>query len=212
MNTADGLADALRGGLSKLPLPEASPGQVDDLVAYLFLLERWNRTYNLTSVKEPESMVTRHLLDSLAVAPWIRGSLLDAGSGAGLPGIPLAILLPETAITLLDSSGKKVRFLNHVRRELGLRNVTPVQHRLESFCPARHLDDVISRAFADLASFARAARRLAAPPTRLLAMKGRYPSEELRALPGWVCVQSVEKLSVPGLQENRHLVIMSVIE
>lgn len=211
MVTADALAEALRAGLSELRIPVPSAGQVDALVSYLLLLERWNRAYNLTSVKDPGQMVTRHLLDSLSVAPWVRGPLLDAGTGAGLPGIPLAVMLPHVEVTLLDSSGKKVRFLNHVCRELGLENARPVQERLESFSPGVVFGDIVSRAFSGLAAFARAARRLAGPTTQLLAMKGRYPSEELADLPDWIRVRSVEKLAVPGLQEERHLVIMSVI-
>jgi len=157
-------------------------------------------------------MVTRHLLDSLSVAPWIKGRrLLDAGTGAGLPGIPLAITKPDLDVTLLDSSGKKIRFLNHVRRELGLDNITTVQERLELYCVETRYDAIISRAFTNLASFARAARRLAAAPSRLLAMKGRFPQGELDELPEWIRIDSIEKLDVPGLQEDRHLVIMSVI-
>ena len=157
-------------------------------------------------------MVTRHLLDSLSVAPWIKGRrLLDAGTGAGLPGIPLAITKPDREVTLLDSSGKKIRFLNHVRRELGLDNITTVQERLESYSAETRHDVIISRAFTSLASFARAARRLAAAPSRLLAMKGRLPQSELNDLPGWVRIDAIEKLDVPGLQQDRHLVIMSVI-
>ena len=136
---------------------------------------------------------------------------MDAGTGAGLPGVPLAVANPRLDVTLLDSAGKKIRFLNHVRRELQLGNMTPVQERLESFMPELGFDVVVSRAFADLASFIRAAVHLLGPTTRLLAMKGRYPDAELRELPDGVRVQSVEELSVPGLQQERHLVIMSVI-
>ena len=157
-------------------------------------------------------MITGHLLDSLAILPWVgEGRLLDAGTGAGLPGVPLAVANPRLDVTLLDSAGKKIRFLNHVRRELQLGNMTPVQERLESFMPELGFDVVVSRAFADLASFIRAAVHLLGPTTRLLAMKGRYPDAELRELPDGVRVQSVEELSVPGLQQERHLVIMSVI-
>ena len=153
----------------------------------------------------------RHLLDSLSVHRSVRGRrVLDAGTGAGFPGIPLAIARPQWEFTLLDSAGKKVRFLNHVKRALSLRNVTPVQARLESFSDDRVLDTIISRAFTSLADFATAARSLLSPATRLCAMKGKYPDSELDALPAWINVVAVEKLLVPGLQEERHLVIMCV--
>lgn len=191
-----------------MPLDE---DQQQLLLAYLGLLERWNRTYNLTAVRKPGEMVHRHILDSLSVLPWCtEGHLLDAGTGAGLPGIPLAIANPGLEVTLVDSVGKKVRFMNHVKRELGLSNIQPVQARLEGFAADSPLDAVISRAFSNLGAFATAARHLAGSSTRLLAMKGRSPEEEIKELPDWVCVRSVEKLSVPGLHENRHLVIMTV--
>ena len=210
--SAESLAETLNTGLLELTGQAPNPQYEAALLSYLALLERWNKTYNLTAIKDPMQMVTRHLLDSLSVAPWIKGCrLLDAGAGAGLPGIPLAITKPDLEVTLLDSSGKKIRFLNHVRRELGLENITTVQERLELYSAETRHDVIISRAFASLASFARAARRLAAAPSRLLAMKGRFPQSELDELPGWVRINSVEKLDVPGLQEDRHLVIMSVI-
>jgi len=209
---AQSLAEALHTGLLELAGPAPDPQQEAALLSYLALLERWNQAYNLTAIKDPMQMVTRHLLDSLSVAPWIKGGpLLDAGTGAGLPGIPLAITRPGLEVTLLDSSGKKIRFLNHVRRELGLENIMPVQERLESHSTEIRYQAIISRAFTNLASFARAARHLAAAPSRLLAMKGRFPQGELEDLPAWIRIDSVEKLEVPGLQEDRHLVIMSVI-
>jgi 16S rRNA (guanine527-N7)-methyltransferase len=200
--------------LAQLPAADLDAEQVSRLLAYLDLLQRWNRAYNLTAVRDRADMVTRHLLDSLVVLPWIPGGrLLDAGSGAGLPGVPLAIARPDLDVTLLDSAGKKIRFLEHLRRELGLRNVTPVQARLEDYAPqdlvSAPFGAVISRAFASLAAFAAAARHLAGA-ARLLAMKGRYPATELAELPAWLRVEAVERLAVPGLQEERHLVIMSV--
>jgi 16S rRNA (guanine527-N7)-methyltransferase len=210
--SAESRAELLHNGLFELTGQAADPETEAALLAYLALLERWNRTYNLTAVKDPAQMVIRHLLDSLSIAPWVSaGRLLDAGTGAGLPGIPLALARPGLEVTLLDSSGKKVRFLNHVRRELSLDNITPVQERLESFLDEIRYQAIVSRALTDLASFARAARHLAHAPTRLLAMKGKHPESELRDLPQWVHIDSVEKLTVPGLQEDRHLVIMSVI-
>ena len=204
------LESALRAGLEALGAG-CDETQQTLLLEYLGLIERWNRAYNLTAVREPAEMLSRHLLDALSVLPWIpKGRLLDAGSGAGLPGVPLAIADPGLEVTLLDSAGKKVRFLNHVKRSLSLANVHPLQARLESVDLEEAPDAVISRAFSSLADFAGAARHLAGGNTRLLAMKGRCPKAEIEALPGWVDVRSVEKLSVPGLHEQRHLVIMSV--
>jgi 16S rRNA (guanine527-N7)-methyltransferase len=212
MMSAEALAESLHSGLGGISGLELGEVQEAALLSYLVLLQRWNKAYNLTAIKEPARMITRHLLDSLVIFPWVgNGRLLDAGTGAGLPGIPLALANSDLDVTLLDSSGKKIRFLNHVRRELGLQNITTVQARLESFVPEAGFDAVVSRAFADLASFVKTAAHLARPPTRLLAMKGRYPEDELRELPDNVRVDSVEELSVPGLQEDRHLVIMSVI-
>ncbi|MEE4218535.1 MAG: 16S rRNA (guanine(527)-N(7))-methyltransferase RsmG [Xanthomonadales bacterium] len=200
----------LRAGLESMGVP-AGEARQEAMRAYLRLLERWNRTYNLTAVREPADMVSRHLLDSLSVLPWCtEGRLLDAGAGAGLPGIPLAIANPALDVTLVDSVGKKVRFMNHVKRELGLQNIQPVQARLEVFASDRPFDAIISRAFSSLAAFATAARHLAGNGTRLLAMKGRRPDEEIGELPAWVRVCSVEELDVPGLHEKRHLVIMTV--
>jgi len=183
----------------------------DLLLQYLDLLTHWNKAYNLSAVRDPDEMVSRHLLDSLSVLPWLSGkSLLDAGTGAGLPGVPLAIMRPGLEVTLLDSAGKKIRFLRHVRRELQLANIHPLQQRLESFVPETRVECVISRAFSDLGRYAAAARHLLEPGSRLLAMKGRYPAAEMARLPGWIRVDRVEKLSVPGLHEQRHLVMMSL--
>lgn len=190
---------------------QASQNQLEKLLAFLDLLVRWNRAYNLTSVRDPVEMVSRHVLDSLSALSWIPdGFLIDAGSGAGLPGIPLAIMRPDLNVTLVDSIGKKIRFVRHVIRQLDLDNVRAAQARLESWNEDRIPDAVISRAFSSLVDFAAAARHLARAETRLLAMKGRYPENELKELPSWLRVLSVEKLVVPGLQQDRHLVIMSV--
>lgn len=142
--------------------------------------------------------------------PWVgSGRLADVGAGAGLPGIPLAIARPELAVTLVDSAGKKVRFMNHVKRALRLDNIHPVHARIESFEPGAPFDTLISRAFSRLDEFAAAVRHLCGEGVRLLAMKGRYPGDEIEQLPAWIEVVSVEKLAVPGLHEQRHLVIMT---
>ena len=206
-----GLRNQLLAGCKLLPMGEPAKLETDVLLAYLDLLERWNKTYNLTSIREPSKMISRHLLDSLSVLPCIsQGALLDAGTGAGLPGIPLAIMRPELEVTLLDSVGKKVRFLRHVKRELGLENIHPVQQRLESFETETVFTSIISRAFSGLAEFADSSRHLMHGETRLLGMKGQNPEEEIAALPGWLKLDSLEKLVVPGLHEQRHLVIMSL--
>ena len=212
MMAGETLTRRLHLGLQEFEALNLDESQEEALLSYLDLLQRWNKTYNLTAVRDPRRMITRHILDSLAIFEWVgKGRLLDAGTGAGLPGVPLAIAAPDLEVTLLDSAGKKVRFLNHVKRELALQNITPVQDRLESYEPDITFDSLVSRAFSDLAAFADAARHLVRPATRLLAMKGRYPDTELRGLPDDVRVDSVEKLRVPGLQEDRHLVIMSFI-
>lgn len=180
------------------------------MLAYLDLLSRWNQTYNLTAVRDLLEMVPRHLLDSLSVLPWVgEGRLLDVGAGAGLPGIPLAIARPALEVTLVDSAGKKVRFMRHVQRALGLENIEPLHVRVESLQPAVAFDSVISRAFTSLAEFAASVRHLAGPGTRLLAMKGLRPDAEIGELPAWLSLDAVQELRVPGLHEQRHLVIMS---
>lgn len=202
---------ALRSGCRTLLGEEPGAETCERLLAYLDLLTHWNQSYNLTAVRDPDEMVARHLLDSLSVLPWLQAqSLLDAGSGAGLPGVPLAIMRPGLEVTLLDSAGKKIRFLRQVRRELGLANIHPLQQRLERYMPEAKIACVISRAFSSLAQYAVAARHVLGPQSKLLAMKGRYPDEEIARLPGWIRVDRVEKLSVPGLHEQRHLVMMSV--
>ncbi len=206
----DELSGLLTDGLGTLMPGPIDPEAHGGLLTYLQLLIQWNQTYNLTAIRDPEQMVIRHLLDSLAVLPWIgERPLLDVGTGAGLPGIPLAIMRPELEVTLLDSAGKKIRFLNHVVRQLELPRVTPVQARLESWNGHQPQATIISRAFANIALFARSSSHLAGEGTRLLAMKGKPPDAELEQLPSAWRVDSIEELHIPGLQEERHLVIMS---
>ncbi|HET6564200.1 MAG TPA: 16S rRNA (guanine(527)-N(7))-methyltransferase RsmG, partial [Xanthomonadales bacterium] len=172
MNTAEP-ATALAAGSETLLGRPLSPHEQSQLLAYLELLQRWNAAYNLTAIRDPLEMVTRHLLDSLSVLPFIGdGPVLDAGTGAGLPGIPLAIMKPGQEFTLLDSIGKKVRFLRQARRELNLANIHPLQARLETHLPPQPPSVIISRAFSSLADFAKGCREFMSPATRLLAMKG----------------------------------------
>jgi len=212
MNPIDPAA-LLAKGAGDLLGRSLSAREQDLLCDYLALLERWNKAYNLTAVRDPVEMVPRHVLDSLSILPWVPpGRLLDAGTGAGLPGVPLAILKPDLEVTLLDSAGKKVRFLRQVKRELRLDNIEPLQARLEAHQAEVPYSAIVSRAFSSLADFALSARHLLTPEVKLLAMKGRDRGSERLALPGWIQVDSVEELVVPGLQEQRHLVIMSLTQ
>lgn len=187
------------------------PDGLDLLSRYCALLEKWNRVYNLTAIRERGKIVSHHLLDCLAVAPHLPpGSLGDVGSGAGLPGIPLAIARPETTTVLLESNHKKGAFLRQAVLELGLANVQVVIGRVEDYRPAPALGAAISRAFADLVGFVEASRRLVAEGGWLLAMKGVHPDEELTQLPPEVAVESVIELTVPGVNAARHLVRMRV--
>jgi len=200
----------LKSGLDRLGL-QTPPGAVARLLGYMALLKQWSRTYNLVAPGEREFLLSRHLLDSLSIAPWLQpGSLLDVGTGAGLPGLPLAIVRPDMDVTLIDSAGKKIRFLRHVGRTLGLKNVHPLHRRVEELADGQTFANITSRAFATLKAFAEAVRGCADASTRLLAMKGAYPETELEELPAWVNVQSVETLTVPYLHAERHLVLMSL--
>jgi 16S rRNA (guanine527-N7)-methyltransferase len=177
------------------------------LTAYLTLLERWNRAYNLTAVRDPDAMVVRHLLDSLSILPWVEGPrVLDVGSGAGLPGIPLSIVRPDCEFFLLDSNGKRTRFLTQVCAELQLKNIRVVRSRVEEYQPAMLFNSVVSRAFATLADMVADAGRLCAPEGRLLAMKGVFPDDELARLPSEYQVVGIYPLNVPSLDAERHLV------
>jgi 16S rRNA (guanine527-N7)-methyltransferase len=183
--------------------------QVATLERYLDLLEKWNRVYNLTAIRERSRMVTHHLLDSLAVLPHVRGPrMLDVGSGAGLPGIPLAVASPALHVTLLESNHKKSAFLTQAVAELQLANVQVVTERVESWQPEARFDTIVSRAFAELGEFVALAGRLLAPQGVLAAMKGVHPFEEIERLPQGYRVQQVVRLRVPGLDAERHLVLV----
>lgn len=183
--------------------------QKNQLVAYVGLLDKWNKAYNLTSVRDPNEMLVRHILDSIVVAPYLQGSrFIDVGTGPGLPGIPLAIVRPESHFTLLDSLGKRVRFLRQVQHELKLENVTPVQSRVEAFPAEPPFDGVISRAFASLNDMVSWCHHLPAEEGRFYALKGVAQEEVLTDLPAGYAVSEVIKLRVPQLEGERHLVVI----
>lgn len=184
--------------------------QKQQLLAYVELLDKWNKAYNLTSVRDPREMLVRHIMDSIVVSPYLQGQrFIDVGTGPGLPGIPLAIVRPESHFTLLDSLGKRVRFLRQVQHALQLNNIEPVQSRVESFVAEPPFDGVISRAFASLQDMLAWCHHLpAVPHGRFYALKGVVPQDELQCLPEGVTLESVIRLQVPKLEGERHLVVL----
>lgn len=183
--------------------------QKNQLVAYVDMLNKWNKAYNLTSVRDPNEMLIRHILDSIVVAPYLQGErFIDVGTGPGLPGIPLSIVRPECQFTLLDSLGKRVRFLRQVQHELKINNIEPVQSRVEAFPSEPPFDGVISRAFASLNDMVSWCKHLPAQEGRFYALKGLVPEDEIAQLPVGYVVESIVKLQVPQLDVERHLVII----
>ena len=230
MTEVSSLQEQLGDGVEALGLT-LTQVQLSQLVTYLALLDKWNRVYNLTAVRETERMVSHHLLDSLAIVPYLQietavphpnplpkgeganaglrpPTAIDVGSGGGLPGIPLAIARPDLQITLIDSVAKKTAFLLQAKAELGLENVSVVTGRVETLQDDKGFDTITSRAFSDLKEFVTLTRHLLAPGGRWLAMKGLYPHEEIAALPDWVRVSANPVLSIPHLDATRHLIIL----
>lgn len=202
----DPLRQRLCAGLAALQL-DLPADAIAQLLAYVALLDRWNATYNLSAVRDPLEMITRHLLDSLAIVPYVRGATLaDLGTGAGLPGIVLAIIAPARKVSLVDSNGKKTRFLRAAVRELGLPNVRVVESRVEAV-PGT-FDCITARAFASLADMLGWGGSLLAPEGVWLALKGRFPHDELAEVPGGFHVDAVVPLRVPGLDAERHVVVI----
>lgn len=176
-------------------------------MAFQTELEKWNFTYNLTAIRDPQEMVVKHLLDSLTVRPLLRGRVLDVGAGAGLPCIPVAIVAPELHLTGIDSVGKKVRFMRHAQRTLTLGNFEPLEGRVEDLPASRQFDTITSRAFASLADFFTLTHHLLAADGQWVAMKGKLTADELAGIPPDVELIETRVLSVPGLHEARHAVI-----
>ncbi|ENM3850982.1 16S rRNA (guanine(527)-N(7))-methyltransferase RsmG [Vibrio cholerae] len=185
--------------------------QREQLVGYVQLLDKWNKAYNLTSVRDPMEMLVKHILDSLVVSPHLVGErFIDVGTGPGLPGIPLAIMHPDKEFVLLDSLGKRIRFLKQVIHELKINNVLPVQSRVEEFDPESCFDGVLSRAFASMTDMVNWCQHLPKPNGGVfLALKGVRPDDEITLLPEWCSVTDIKALQVPELEGERHLVILS---
>ena len=204
------LEEQLAAGVAVLGL--TLPGGAEaKLLAYLALLDKWNRVYNLTAVRDTERMVSHHLLDSLAAVVHFQGkTVLDVGSGGGLPGIPLAIARPELQVTLIDSIAKKTAFLLQAKAELGLVNLQVVTGRVEDYQPDSKFDLITSRAFSDLKEFVTLTRHLLKPTGHWLAMKGLLPHEEIVSLPDWTKVSANHALTVPGLEASRHLIVLEL--
>jgi len=203
----DELESALTAGVRGLGLT-ANGGQIAALLGFLHLMQKWGKTYNLTAIRDLRAAVDLHLLDSLAVSPFLEGrSILDVGTGAGLPGLPLAILHPERRFVLLDASAKKVRFVRQVMLELGLRNVEVVVARVEDAVFEETFDRVMARAFASLLDIRHLASRFLSPEGRILALKGRLGEQEMAAVEGGII--GVHALRVPGLDAERHVVELS---
>lgn len=206
VNPLSRLAPLLDSGLSDLGLH--TPGLSARLLDYLALLVQWNRAYNLTAIRDPQEMVVKHLLDSLSIAPYVQGRVADIGTGPGLPGIPLALNDPGLRVSLVETAGKKARFLREAARQLGLSQVTVHDCRAEDVPETGQHDQLIARALATLEGILTLGGHLLRPGGHLLAMKGRAPDEEIAALPPGYRHLATHPLAVPGLEAERHLVIV----
>lgn len=199
------LKQILQNGINELQLNLSTQIQ-QELIDYVLLLHKWNKTYNLTAIRDPKEMVIRHILDSLAIVPYIKGKrILDVGSGAGLPGIPLALALPQKHFVLLDSNSKKIRFLIYAVAVLKINNVEIIQERVENYQPQQKFASIITRAFASLSDTLSKTKHLYNKNGYLLAMKGKYPTQELQKIKQPILVH---KIKVPNLDEQRHLVLV----
>ena len=208
MIQSENLAVSLAEGLQSLGCELNDDIQLS-LIHYLQLLEKWNKTYNLTAVRDVQKMVAQHVLDSLSVTTYLRGKrVLDVGTGAGLPGIPLALANPDKEFVLLDSAIKRTRFVVQAVGELGLKNVEVVQSRIEDYQAEKLFDTIISRAFTAMDDFVSATQHLCAANGQLLAMKGRFPAQEINSLPDQWQIKS-DSLDVPGVNAERHVVVLT---
>jgi 16S rRNA (guanine527-N7)-methyltransferase len=198
--------DILMSGAAELGIP-LSADQADRLLRLLDELDDWNQRMNLTAIRERGQQITKHLLDSLAVHSHLRGTrIADIGTGAGFPGLPLAVAMPQLELTLIDSTAKKLKFVEHAAQTLGLHNVQTAHTRAENYRPKERFDCVVSRAVGPIETFVKWSGHLCVGGGRLLAMKGRYPTDELTTIPSGWKLAAVHRLNIPGLDEQRHLV------
>ncbi|CAH0532191.1 Ribosomal RNA small subunit methyltransferase G [Vibrio stylophorae] len=190
---------------------EVTLEQRQQLLGLVGQLDKWNKAYNLTSVRDPADMLVKHILDSIVVSPYLSGCqrIIDVGTGPGLPGLPLAIMNPDKEFVLLDSLGKRIRFIRQVLHTLGIKNVTAIQSRVEEYQPEVKFDGVLSRAFASITDMLNWCHHLPAEHGVFFALKGLYPEEELNQLPDWAKVQTIHRLQVPELEGERHLVVLT---
>ncbi|MDN3697405.1 16S rRNA (guanine(527)-N(7))-methyltransferase RsmG [Vibrio clamense] len=190
---------------------EVNENQREQLVGYVEMLNKWNKAYNLTSVRDPMEMLIKHILDSIIVSTYLHGKrFIDVGTGPGLPGVPLAIMNPDCDFVLLDSLGKRIRFIKQATHELGIKNVTPIQSRVEEYQPEDKFDGVLSRAFASMTDMVEWCHHLPKDNTGVfMALKGQLSENEIEHIPEWCTVTDVKALQVPELEGERHLVILS---
>lgn len=204
LNQLDFLETALANNNLSLSLPIK-----EHLLHYLHLMQKWNKVFNLTSIRDPHDMIMLHLIDSLAISPYLNGSrMIDIGTGAGLPGIPLALIHPNKQFVLLDSNSKKTRFLTQVVADLQLKNVEIIHSRVEDFKPRELFDSILSRAFASLKLMLVTTQHLLSEQGQCLAMKGTYPEQELQDIPNEFNYVAIHKLIINGLNAERHLVCL----
>ena len=206
------LSGELRAGAETLGL-ELQQSQIDQLVEFLYLLDKWNQVYNLTAIRDLPSMLSHHLLDSLSIRPKLGNchKVLDVGSGAGLPGIPLAIAMPDTIFIMLDSNARKTRFIRQAIAHCGLKNAQVVQSRVQDYHAPDSLDYIVSRAYAPLAEFCQSVAHLLDPATRMITMKTGLKQQEAAQLDTSKFAFEEEKLTVPGISENRSLVTVTAL-
>lgn len=210
MMNANQLHDNLQKQLAQNDLT-LNESVISKLIDYLLLLEKWGQVYNLTSIRDPNQMIPKHILDSFSIGPYLRGTrVLDVGTGAGLPGIPLALTHPNCHFTLLDSNGKKTRFLTHVMQKLAISNIDIIQTRVEQFQANICFDSIVTRAFTSLTDFLHKTKHLACQKGIFLSMKGQYPSEEINQLDKTFSVTSINPIHINGLNEKRHVIVIKL--